>query len=195
MLQRKGNLSANQLLLLLLLHLFNGLFFRATWVSRYQKGKTSPDLSEARDDGVLGCSGISRTICKQSAPRSRQITTQTPYHSIFTDRMLFLMPNQQCQSTEGSLAAMPTVTQSVITDTDRVQGPSVLAEEVTPAAVRQRPTVALMRDKEDDDDGQDEAKMQLLDPAQATHISTTQHCQLLGNLSHKLILKKLTKRF
>ena len=25
-----------------------------TWVSRYQKGKTSLDLSEARDDGVLG---------------------------------------------------------------------------------------------------------------------------------------------
>ena len=32
----------------------NGLFFRATWLSRYQKGKTSLDLNEARDDGVLG---------------------------------------------------------------------------------------------------------------------------------------------
>jgi len=32
---------ANQLLLqvLLLLHLFNGLLFKTTWVSRYQKGK------------------------------------------------------------------------------------------------------------------------------------------------------------
>ena len=39
---------------------------------------------------------------KQSAPRSRQITTPTPHHSIFTDRMLFLTPNQQCQSTEGT---------------------------------------------------------------------------------------------
>ena len=28
-------------------------------------------------------SGISWTICKQSAPRSRQITTPTPRHSIF----------------------------------------------------------------------------------------------------------------
>ena len=57
------------------------------------------------DDGVLGCSGISWTICKQSAPRSRQITTPTPHRSIFTGRMLFLVPNQQCQyycqSTEG----------------------------------------------------------------------------------------------
>ena len=33
--------------------------------------------------GVLGCNGISWTICKQSAPHSRQITTPTPCHSIF----------------------------------------------------------------------------------------------------------------
>ena len=51
----------------------------------------------------MGRSGISWTICKQSAPRSRQITTSTPHHSIFTGRMLFLTPNQQCQSTEGKL--------------------------------------------------------------------------------------------
>ena len=86
----------------LLLHPFNGLFSRQAWVSRYRKGKTSLDLTEVRDDGVLGCSGISWTICKQSAPHSRQITSPTPCHSIFTGRMLFLMPNQQCQSTEGS---------------------------------------------------------------------------------------------
>ena len=79
-----------QTTLLLLLHPINGLFSRATWVSRYQKGKTSLDLNEARDDGVLGCSGISWTTCKQSAPRFRQITTPTPHHSIFTGRMLFL---------------------------------------------------------------------------------------------------------
>ena len=28
---------------------FNGLFSRTTWVSRYQKGKTNLDLTEARD--------------------------------------------------------------------------------------------------------------------------------------------------
>ena len=54
---------------------FNGLFSRTTSVSRYQKGKTSLDLNEARDDGVFGCSGISWTICKQSAPHCRQMTT------------------------------------------------------------------------------------------------------------------------
>ena len=74
-----------------------------SWVSRYQRGKTSRDLNEARDDSVLGCSDISWTTCKQSAPRSRQITTPTPHHSIFTGWMLFLTPNQQCQSTQGSL--------------------------------------------------------------------------------------------
>ena len=63
---------------LLLVHSFNGLFFRTTWASQYQKGKTSMDLNEARDDGVLGCSGISWTICTQSAPHSRQFTTPTP---------------------------------------------------------------------------------------------------------------------
>jgi len=51
--------------------------------------------------GFLACSGISWTICKQSAPSFRQITAPTPRHSIFTGRMLFLMPNQLCQSTEG----------------------------------------------------------------------------------------------
>jgi len=66
----------------LLLHPFNGLFSRTTWVSQYQKSKTSLDLNEARDDGVLECSGISWSICKY-APRSRQITTPTPHHSVF----------------------------------------------------------------------------------------------------------------
>jgi len=47
---------------------------------------------------------ISWTMCKQSAPRSRQITTPTPHHSISTGLMLFLTPNQQCQSSEGEHA-------------------------------------------------------------------------------------------
>jgi len=42
-------------------------------------------------------SGISWTICKQSAPRSRQTTTPTPHRSIFTGRMLFLTRNRKCQ--------------------------------------------------------------------------------------------------
>ena len=34
--------------MLLLRHLFNGLFARTTWVSRYQNGKTSLDINEAK---------------------------------------------------------------------------------------------------------------------------------------------------
>ena len=41
---------------LLLPHLFNGLFSRTIWVSRYQKGKTSLVLNAATDDGDWGCS-------------------------------------------------------------------------------------------------------------------------------------------
>jgi len=52
--------------------------------------------------GFWDGSGISWTICKQSAPGSRQTTTLTPHHSIFTGQTLILTPNQQCQSTKGT---------------------------------------------------------------------------------------------
>ena len=64
------------------LYLFSGLFSRTTWVCRYQKSKISLGLNEARDNGVWDGSGISRTICKQSAPCSSQITTPTVQHLI-----------------------------------------------------------------------------------------------------------------
>jgi len=54
-----------------LLHPFNGLFFRTTWVSRHQVGTPFWILLEQD----WGGSGISSTICKSFAPRSRQITT------------------------------------------------------------------------------------------------------------------------
>jgi len=50
----------------------------------------------------LGGSGISWTICKSFAPRSRQITMPVPHHSVFTGRMPFLPANLQRQSTEGT---------------------------------------------------------------------------------------------
>jgi len=45
-----------------------------------------------------GGSGISWTICKSFTPHSK---TPVPHHSLFTGWMPFLLPNQQCQSTEG----------------------------------------------------------------------------------------------
>ena len=77
------------------LHPFNCLFSRTTWKSRYQKGeKTSLDLNEAKDNGGLGMQWHQldhmQTIC---------ILLHTePHH---TGRMIFLTPNQQCQSTLG----------------------------------------------------------------------------------------------
>ena len=50
----------------------------------------------------MGGSGISCTICKSFAPRSRQITTPVAHHSLFTGRIPFLRPNQERQSTEGN---------------------------------------------------------------------------------------------
>jgi len=44
-------------------------------------------------------------MCKQSVPCSRQITTPTPHRSTFAGPMLFLTPDQQCQSTEGIIKA------------------------------------------------------------------------------------------
>ena len=59
---------------------FNGPFSVTTRVSRYQKGK-KPIWILLEQETVSG-SGISWAICK-SAPRSRQITTPVPHHSIF----------------------------------------------------------------------------------------------------------------
>ena len=62
--------------------------------------KVQPIWILLKQETVSG-SGISWNICK-SAPRSRQITTPAPHHSVFTGRMPFLPPNQQRQSTEDN---------------------------------------------------------------------------------------------
>jgi len=86
-------------LLLLLLHPFNGLFYRTTWVAGTRKVNHSGFCWSKR---WWGGSGISWTICKSYAPRSRQMTMPVPHHTVFTGQMPFLPPNQQYQSTEGS---------------------------------------------------------------------------------------------
>jgi len=61
-------------------HPFNGPLCWTTQVSRYQKGKTNLDFTEARDSEwhwhQLGC------VCK-SAPHSRQITMPASHHSVY----------------------------------------------------------------------------------------------------------------
>jgi len=90
-------------LLLPFLHPFNGLFSTTTCVSRYQKGKTTLDLNEARDDGVLGWLWHQldhmQTVCTSLQTDNHANTTSLN----FLGRMLFLTPHKQCQSTEGTL--------------------------------------------------------------------------------------------
>jgi len=80
-------------------HPFNGPFSGTTRVTRYQKGKTNLDFTEARDNEWQWHQ------LDHMGPRSRQITTPAPHHSVFTGRMPFLPPNQQRQSTEGKMYA------------------------------------------------------------------------------------------
>ena len=91
--------SINAITLILHTHPFNGPLSGTTRVSWYQKGKTNLDFTEARDSEWQW---HQLAICK-STPRSRQITTPAPHHSVFTGRMPFLPPNQQRQSTEGNI--------------------------------------------------------------------------------------------
>jgi len=58
---------------------------------------------------IVSGSGINWAICK-FAPCSRQTTTPALYHFVFTGRMPFLPPNQQCQSTEGKASQCNTRT-------------------------------------------------------------------------------------
>jgi len=87
-----------KLLLILLLHPLNGLFSRKIGVSWYQEDKTSLDLNEARDDGVWDAVASAGQYANNL---HHDPNIPTPHHSTFTGRMLFLMPNKQCQSTKS----------------------------------------------------------------------------------------------
>jgi len=69
-------------------------------VSWYQKGKTSLDFPEARDSEwqwhQLGHMQVCTSLQTDNQPH------QHPTTQLFTGRMPFLPPNQQCQSTEGN---------------------------------------------------------------------------------------------
>ena len=75
------------------------LFPGTTRVSRYQKGKTDLDFTEARDSEwqwhQLGHMQVSTSLQANNH-------ASTPLLSFFTGRMPFLSPNQQRQSTQYS---------------------------------------------------------------------------------------------
>ena len=78
--------------------LFNGPFSRTTWGSRYQKGKTNLDVTEARDSEWQWHQLGHMQVCISLQTDNH---ASTPPLKFFTGRMLFLPPNQQRQSTEG----------------------------------------------------------------------------------------------
>ena len=78
---------------------FNGPFSGTTRVSRYQKGKTDLDFTEARDSEWQWHQLGQMQVCTSLQTDNH---ANTPPLSFFTGRMPFLPPNQQRQSTEGS---------------------------------------------------------------------------------------------
>ena len=80
-------------------HPFNGPLSRTTWVSRYQKGKTNLDFTEARDSEWQWHQLSHMQFCTSLQTDNH---ASTPPLSFFTGRMPFLPPNQQHQSTDGT---------------------------------------------------------------------------------------------
>ena len=78
-------------------HLFNGPLSMTTWVSRYQKGKTNRDFTEARDSEWQWHQLGHMQVCTLLQTDNHASTSPL---SFFTGRMPFLPPNQQRQSTE-----------------------------------------------------------------------------------------------
>jgi len=81
------------------IHPFNGPLSGTTQVSQYQKGKTNLDFIEARDSEWQWNQLSHMQVCTLLQTDNH---ASTPPLSFFTDRIPFLPPNQQRQSTEGS---------------------------------------------------------------------------------------------
>ena len=79
-------------------HPFNGPFSGTTRVSRYQKGKTNLDFTEARDSEWQWHQLGHMEVCISLQTDSH---ANTPPLSFLQARCPYLPPNQQCQSTEG----------------------------------------------------------------------------------------------
>jgi len=70
---------------------------RTTWVSQYQKGKLNLDFTDSEWQWhQLGHMQVSTSL------QTDNHASTPPLKKFFAGRMPFLLPNQQCQSTEGS---------------------------------------------------------------------------------------------
>ena len=87
---------------------FNGALSGTTRVSRYQKGKTNLDFTEARVSEWQWHQLGHMQVCT-SLQADNYVSTQPL--SFFTDRMPFVPPNQQRQSTEGKWSISQSINQ------------------------------------------------------------------------------------
>jgi len=92
--------------------------------------KVKPIWILLKQEAVSG-SGISWAICKQSAPRSRQITTPAPHHSVFTGQMPFLPPNQQHETLCQTLSTQKILPRQVDHDVNKTRLWSLLTTPTT----------------------------------------------------------------
>ena len=79
-------------------HPFNCPLSGTTQVSRYQKGKTNLDFTEARDSEWQWHQLGHMQVCTSLQTDNHASTAPLKF---FTGRMPFLPTNQQCQSTVG----------------------------------------------------------------------------------------------
>jgi len=79
-------------------HLFNGPFSGTTQASRYQKGKTNLDFTEARDSEWQWHQLGHMQVCTLFQTDNH---ASTPPLLFFTGQMPFLSPYQQLQSTKA----------------------------------------------------------------------------------------------
>ena len=82
-------------------HPVNGPLSGTTHVSRYQKGKTNMDFTEARDSGWQWHQLDQMQVCTSLQTDNHASTRPL---KCFTGRMPFLPPNQQRQNTGGTYA-------------------------------------------------------------------------------------------
>jgi len=83
--------------------MLNDPFSGTTRVSRYQKGKTNLDFTEARNSEWQWNQLGHMQVCISLQTDNH---ASTPPLQFFTGRMPFLLPNQQRQSTEGTSAML-----------------------------------------------------------------------------------------
>ena len=84
-------------------HPFNGPLSGTTQASRYQKGKTNLDFIGARDSEWQWHQLGRMQVCTSLQTDNLSSNSLLKF---FTGRIPFMPPNQQCQSTEGTVLYM-----------------------------------------------------------------------------------------